>query len=328
MAGISATQLKDELGAYFRKHSEEMKSMFYHSTNELSPYLRTITKVKGRFPAPHTVTDDVVQAFRAQWDAMGTTHFKANDLVDYHLKVNFPIVPADILGSYLAFLYQENLKKEQMPISKYVLEQELKLKMKENIAEVMVKGEYQNGVYGNLLASMNGLLKILADGIASSDKPMYKIPLPAFTDDNAVDVITTFERNIPEKLKTKVDTIFISWKNYERYILDYENTFGANNNYGDDRKVKTRINQYKLQPLSHMGDSDFIFATPKGNMLKLVDIFDQPMVNDVQVDDYTVKIFGEGWLGINFWINQLVLVGVNIGSGSGLTTDNALYYND
>lgn len=328
MAGISATQLKDELGAYFRTHHEEVKAMFYDEINDLSPYLRTVTKVKGRFPAPHSVTDDVIQAFRAQWDAMGTTSFKANELTNYHLKLNFPIVPADILGSWLAFLYQENVSKEAMPISRWIMDQEIRPKAKENISRLMVKGEYQAATYGNLLASANGLLKILADGIASSDKPMYKIPLDAITPENIVDQVTKFEQNIPVKLLDKIDTIFMSKQNFDLYKLDYENTFGANTNYNEQRQMTTRLNGYRIQPVRHMNGSDIIFATPRGNMLKLIDIYDEPTINDIQVDDYTVKVFGEGWLGIDFWINQLVLVSVNIGSGSGLTTDNSLYYND
>ena len=326
MDGINIDQLVAELGAYYMTHTKEIRQMFYNVKTPLKPYLTPVTAIKGKFPAQHTIITDVIQAFRAQWDEMGVTHFKVSILQNYHLKVNYPIVPATILNTYAAHLYKENTPMQSMPISRYIM-MELKKIVAKNMAKLQIKGEYQADTYQNLLASMNGLLKILSNGVADSDNPMYKVPLAIITDDNAVDEISKFERNIPEEVLDEIDGIFCSKAIFESYLTAYENEFGQNTDYRKGDKLTTRLHKIPLIPLSYMGDSQFIFCTPKSNFLELIDLNAMPAITDIQKLDYKVKIFMESWNGIAFWINQLVIVSVNIGSGSGLTTDNDLYYN-
>jgi hypothetical protein len=59
--------------------------------------------------------------------------------------------------------------------------------------------------------------------------------------------------------------------------------------------------------LTHLPDN-CLFATVNDNILKLTDIFNMPSVNDIQVQDYELKVFGAGLLGIDFAINQYVFV--------------------
>ena len=59
-------------------------------------------------------------------------------------------------------------------------------------------------------------------------------------------------------------------------------------------------------------------VTANENFLRLIDIADANVLNDVQVLDYTMKIFGEFWEGVGFWSNQLVVVAVPDGLHKGL----------
>ncbi|MDJ1500470.1 hypothetical protein [Xanthocytophaga agilis] len=328
---INLEQVKKELGNYFRTNNKVVREWVYREA-QVSKYMRTLTRVKGKFPAQHSVTDHVIQGFASVWNALGTTTFKTNELVNYHQKVNFEIVPADILNSWLAELYQENMKPADMPISKYIAEKELGPKVVEDIEILSGDGVYDNTKLGQFGYSMNGLKKILADGIANVDNPMYRIKLNALQDNNIVAEVTSFERAIPTKVRKSLKYIFMSTSNLERYILDYENKFGANTNYTAENGMKTRLGKRTIVGLDCLDGSDLIFATPEDNFLKLIDIFDAPQVTDVQTLDYKVKIFMEFWLGYGFWINQLVMVSVYTGTSTGLasgsdgTDNNQLYY--
>ena len=60
-----------------------------------------------------------------------------------------------------------------------------------------------------------------------------------------------------------------------------------------------------------MYDSAIIFATPKTNFVELVDLSAAgACINDVQKDNYKVKIFGEYSLSVGFAIAEAVFASV------------------
>lgn len=325
---MNLDQVKTELGNYFRVNNKEVANWVYAAPTPLFQYARTITKVKGKFPAFHSVTDHVIQGFANVWNEMGSTKFRVNELTAYHQKVNFPIIPSEVEASWLGEMDEEDKSLENKSISKYIADNELKPKVQEDLAYLSIKGVYNSGALGTFGNSMNGVEKMLQLGIANAENSMYKIPLNTLTDTNMVEEVTFFERSIPEKLRPFIKRVYMSTNNAQRYKLDYENTFGGNMNFSDNKMMKTRLNGWDIIGLDNMGTSDIIWATPDRNLLKLIDKFDAPAVTDIQILDYKVKIFMEFWLGIGFWSNQAVFVSVTKGSGSGLTTDNSLYFSN
>jgi hypothetical protein len=322
-------QVITELGAYFRTHAKEIVSMFYKSgeDSEILKRARKITSVQGKYPAFHAVTDHVIQNFRAQWDEFGSTTIKVNELQAYHLKVNFPIVPANVLNSWLAEDYDEDASLEDKSISKFIMNNELNPKIVEDLVELIVTGEYDSvngfGVFGK---SMDGVQEVIRKGLLDTDNPMYKIGIPTITDDNIVDVVTMFERAIPTKGKKKIKEIFMTTKNAERYALRYEALFGTNTLIKDGDYFKTRLGKRVIVPVDEMTNDQLIWTTPPGNMVRTINKFDMPKLTDIQKLDYKIKLFFESWDGIGFWINQAVFASVTSGSGSGLGATEDLYY--
>lgn len=328
MAGISVSDVATELGAYYRTNTEEIREMVYNKS-QAQQYMRTVTKIKGQYPAVHSVTGHVVQGFAAAWNAVGTTTFKANILTAYHQKVNFPIVPSQVLSSWLAYLYDEKVSKEEMPISKYIANKVLKPAVERDLDYLIGNGDYDAGDLATFGKSMDGLKVILADGLASSDKPMYKMPIAALaaSGSNAVSRVETFEDLIPDSVRGMITKIFMSRQQLDKYKRNYRDTYGSQNDFGKDQLVRTYVGDREIVGLTCLNGSDIIFATPDENFLRLIDAAENPPeINDVQVADYTVKLFMEFHLGVGFHINQMVLASVSIGSGSGLRTDNDTYY--
>jgi hypothetical protein len=88
--------------------------------------------------------------------------------------------------------------------------------------------------------------------------------------------------------------------------------------YTDNKGYRTILGDRELIGLPGLNGSDVIFATPDENFLRLIDINDEPVITDVQSQDYDVKIFMEWWEGVQFHTNQMVVVGVVDGTVSGL----------
>lgn len=321
-----------EVDTYLAHNPDLISTAINRAESTLDKHTKPITKVKGKYPQGTTILSNVVQGFDDSWNELGTLRINHKILTNYHQKVNFAINPSDILSSYWAHLYSENLSREDMPISKYIIEKELLPKVIDDLAHLEVNGVYDAGDLGTFGKSMNGINKILTDLLALPNptdlkgRSAFKIPLTALTDSNIVEQVTSFERQFPSKIKSKVKKIFMSENNVERYILDYENTFGQNKFQND--QLKTRLGKREIVAIAGM-PSDHIFATTEENFVRLIDVFDgKPAVTDIQKADYKVKFFMEFWKGYDFWIDEMVLISnyANSDYGLGLTAKNQLLY--
>lgn len=328
MAGINVTQVATELGAYVRMNNKDVKSWFYKAPSILFQYCRTISKVKNKFPSFHSITDHVVQKFASTWNEVGITKFRVNELVAHWIKVNYPIIPSDIEASWLGEMNEEDRSLANKTISQYIMNNELKPKVEEDICDLVVNGNIDSA--DAYIQSMDGIIQVISDGLANTDNPMYKILLSATpTDSNIVDITTEFVKKLPKKARRSIEAIFMSTQNLDRYRERYEAQFGTSNLITLEQVTKSRIAGIPLVGIDELETSNLIFCTMKGNMVKLVDSFENPpQVTDIQTLDYKVKIFMEGHLGINFLINQAVFVAVFTGTSSGLgdATENEMYY--
>jgi len=326
--GINASQLRDELGAYSRTNNKEIRSMAYQKS-VTAKYMRLVASVKGKFPALQAITGHVVQGFKAVWQPLGTTEFRVNPLVNYRQKVNYPIQPDTIQASWLADLYSENKKPQDMPISQYIINQQLMPAVVRDRELLICKGVYDANDLQTFGKSMNGIVKIITDALVPGNaNPVFQVPMVAITSSNITDQVTSFEQAIPEPLKDLLTKVFMSKSNLEKYRLDYFKKYGVYPSYTDNKGYLTILGERELIGLPGLNGSDLIFSTPDENFLRLIDINDDPVITDIQAQDYDVKIFMEWWEGVQFWTNQMVVAGVIDGTVTGLGTPalNEQYY--
>lgn len=313
---MDVAALKLELGNYTRKNHQEVSAMFYDAPM-LDPYMKPITKVKGQYPSIHSITTNVLQRFRPQWDLLGTTKFVPKILKSTRVKVNYKITPAEILSTYLAeSLYAENQKKEAMPISRYIMERELKPKIEEDLSWLILNGRDDNNPYGQFEFAFPGLCASIDAAMNDANNPAYLIPVSTITESNAIDQLKAFERAIPLKAARKIKNVFVSTNVMDMYKIDMQATYGGYTNFTEEKFGRTPLGKFKLVQLDWLPDN-YMFATLDGNMLKLIDLFNKPEINDIQIQDYDVKIFGEMEIGADFAINQLVFVANFAGNDSG-----------
>ena len=295
MADLTIDDIVKDADTYLPANTKIIASSINRMDIALDAHTKPITKVKGLWPQGSALITNVVQGFTAVWNDMGAVQIDHKILKNYRHKVNFGFTPDQVQASYWAYLYEENKKPEDMPITKFVVEQMLLPKVIDDIAELSVNGVYDAGDLGTFGKAMNGIDAVLNNmlaGVPGTDHTPFKIPLTALTDTNIVDQFTSFERQLPSKVKGKVKTIFLSETNKERYILQYEEQFGTNLLVNKD-KMTTRLGNRILVGIPGW-NSDTIFTTIDGNFVRLLDFFDgKPAITDVQKQDYIVKYFME-----------------------------------
>lgn len=322
MSGIKIELLAAELQRFVVSNKVVTKADFALATSTtIDQYCRKVTKIKGVYQVLDSIMGHVVQGFKPEWQELGTLSVADKELKNYHQKVNYGFVPADVLSTALADWYQEDVEPTNKQISKYIAEWVL-AKVKDDMELLSMIGEYNvalaSGAFGY---SLNGWNKIVSLAKANTERPVYKIPCDAITDTNIRDVILKYERNMPSILKNKITAIHMSENNVERYGIAYENKFNASPKYDENNKTKSPLNKRLLIGHANLKD-DVIFATVDGNMLDLIDVLgNPPKFTDVQRQDYKIKLFMEFWKGYDFLINEAVCVADFTGTVLGLGDD-------
>lgn len=312
LMAMTTTDLATELKAYWKAEPGLPSGWVYSPMVALNKFTKTITRIKNKYIVSNSVLSHVVQGFVAEWNAMGGTKFRSNELQSYEQKVNFSINPDEIEGTYLAWANEENKQGKDTSIARYIA-QELEKKVIDDIDILSITGEYDENDLGTFGKSMNGIKIILEDMVTdtltgTSTKPCYLIPIDSITDSNAVDQVTAFERAIPTRFVKFYKRIFMGTDKAIQYRLDHMSTYGGNTTYTDGKSFRTVVHNLEIVGLDNLIGSDTMWCTPDDNFLRLIDLNDMPTIHKVEDIGYEVKIYMRFHLGYGFAYNQMVCV--------------------
>jgi hypothetical protein len=327
MATINVQDVQKEVNEYVKNNTEVISAGVYAAEVTLNKYCKTLTAVKGKFPQFHSILTRVVQGFKAEWQELGEAQFKHKMLKAFHHKVNFAVIPSEILNSWLADLYTTGKTAAEHPISKYIMD-DLLLKVADDLEDLSQTGVRDDAnADGEFGKSLDGIATQVENALADTTHPAFRIPLNAITPSNILDEVKSFEKQLPKKTRRKCKYLFMSDSMALTFADEYEQAYGTNVNYTADGNMKTPLTKMEIVGLPNIPD-DIMFTTVDGNMVRLIDVQDKPAVTETQTLDYKLKVFMEFFLGYDFLINQLLYVAVFDGSERGLenATQNALYY--
>lgn len=327
MATINVQDVAKEVGEYIAQNGGIVSAGVYSEEIQVNAICKTITAINGKFPQFHKILGNVVQGFKAEWQALGEASLNHKLLEAYRQKVNFPIIPDEVLNTWLATLYTEGKTKEEQPISKEILE-DLMAKIVDDLNQLSVTGVRDDlNADGQFGQSLDGVATQVAKALVDVDRPAFRIPLNAITSVNILDEVKSFEKQIPAKMRRKVKNIVMSDNLALMFADQYEQQYGTKVTYTEDGNMKTPLTKKNIVALDNLPDN-VIFATIEDNLFRLIDVIDKPKVTDVQVLDYILKIFMDFHLGYDFAINQILFAAVFDGQERGLenAAQNALYY--
>ena len=316
--------VKKELNEYVGKNPDVVAKAFYNEEVAINKHCKTITAVKGKFPSFYSVIGHVIQPFAPAWNEIGEASFKHKMMQSHKMKVNFPVIAAEVLNTWLADLYTQGKTAEEHPISKHIID-DLLAKVIDDVDVLSQNGNVSSA--DTFLKSCNGIARNIALGLTNTAHPVFKIPLTAITSANIIDQIKKFEKALPKNTRKKVKKLFMSTNLSMEYQDQYEQLYGTKVTFTDGDSFKTPLSKMEIVPLDHIADT-IMFATVEGNLARLIDVFDKPQITDIQKQDYKLKIFMEGDLGYDFLINELAYVAVFDGSPRGLNNAalNTLLY--
>lgn len=275
---------------------------------------------KGRdYRAASAIMSEVSQQFTNKWTPKGTLKFSPLEIKYRRHKINVAIDPTEVIDTWLIDLYNQGKTPDQQPLVLYMISNHIVPKILEDITFAMIaKGKYKRvegavdgGEGSAAVDSMDGFETILAEGKKNGAKFNYYKnaqdirnlkgqELLDYVDKFAKSISPLFAQNLP---------IYCSRDFFEAYKkADFE-IYGKYT--GQESGNQLRFSKFTLNVMESMYDSPILFATPKANMIELVDLSrPESCINDIQKSDYSVKIFGEYSLSVGFAIAEAVYASV------------------
>ena len=280
------------------------------------------TKVQSNtdYKASAALMGEVSQQFTPKWTPKGTAKFTPITIKYRRHKINVAITPADIIPSWLLYMYEQGKTPSQMPIVKYIVEQHILPKVADDITLSMIgKGKFvdagtvSTGDAGKAAgASMDGYETILVEGSKDSSCKInfFKAAANPFTmtDAQLLAYVDSFVDAI-SPLFAKGLVLHCS----PEFLTRYKRAdFAINGKYtGVENGGQIRFTSFTLVPLESMYNSPILFATPKENFVMLVDYTQaEKCINKIEEQDYDVKVFGEYSLSTGFKIAEAVYAAV------------------
>lgn len=267
----------------------------------------------------------VLQPFRVPFEPKGGVKFHPNKIVLQHIKVDLQFSPDQIIDSWLGFLEGEGVKREQWPITKYMIEVYLKQQIDyDREVNAVYYGE-RDDAGTTPSACMDGIRKKLIAG-ANAEYGINVISgIRRLKPDTCFDQVEAFSKKI-KGIYRNVPIIICVSQDYERCFLENKRANGFYWLHGpEDLNASVDFTKQVVMGLPSMGEEcGDMFAFARGNLLWCTrkDKFNF----DVQKIDRYVKVLGDWREGIGFGVNKMVwTTEETLGAAS---MDNAAYEGD
>jgi hypothetical protein len=306
---ITTNQLASTLNESTSVFKKQLIALILGADFSDAQYMTTaVVGEGGTYVTGSGVIGDIVQGFKAEFEALGNTTFDPNEILARKHKINVKITPADIYGKWIAFLAAENKKASEMPITLYIIEQLLKPKIQENRQKLLAKGVYDAARLAEFGYSVDGYLKLIADGVGNTGK-MYKVPisLGAPTESNIVDYFEQFVDKLPADIDMMAGNIYCDPDLIKWYLRKDRELNGVMPSYKPE-DLTIFATDKKLVGLKGMKGSRKVFFTPNNNFLRVININEGASNMFTKVDHYYVELSADWHESPGFEVPQLVFV--------------------
>lgn len=331
---MEIAELNSEFGAYLSQGNNIPILRSLYNAIESGKYM-TKKLCVSEYRAVQAHITSVVKQFVPKWSKQGSAKFTPVTIKNRHHKVNFSIVPAEVLSGWLMHLYDERKTIDQMPITKYIIDTILFPSILNDVEMFMIgKGKFEDHTSdpenSNALNTMDGLETILVTDKTTGNYNINFLPEAKellskdMSDVEVVDYIDNFASNLSGIYQSTKMNVFCSLGVLRRYEKGYKTKWATGSGTTDPKFGSRQIDfsNLTLVGLPCLHGSPIIFTTPKENLIMTVNYNEAPnIIKDIQKADYEVKVFGEFWLGVGFAIGEAVFASVPDGYNPATTVD-------
>lgn len=321
---ITVSSIISEYGAYYENSGQNKKRLFnlLMQPTETEKHMTGIKTDNTIYRMANGVITSVLQPFHKTFSAKGDLTFTPNAIELGHAKVDVSLYPDDIEDTWLGFLADNNLSRKEWPLVRYMIEEYLIPKIKDDIE---LKAVYDgvkaaapgSGTAGDPEDVWDGLRKQLYTGITSGKVNDYTSDVGTLQAATIFDQVETFVDKISNVYKNVKMGVFMSPSWYRAYMRD-KRSQGFYQLSGD-KQVGNNIDftPQSVIALPSMEGHDEIFATPKANLLRVTKKGANAYKFRIEEAKREVAIMTDWWEAPGFGLFEAVFAaGSFTGSGS------------
>lgn len=309
---INTTELQAEFGKYISGQKLDVFRQLNLGLT-ITDYMTTVLTDKSEWRASEAIQTSVLQQFTPKWTPKGSAKFTPITIKNFKLKVNVAITPADIVDQYIAYMYDENVTPEQMPIVAFITNTLVLPKLLEDLEIAMATGKFveraktQNNVEGSdAEESMDGVLTILSQLKAKvGNRCTWLLDGITLTEENILAKMAEVVDKIPYKYQRKAITIHADPDIIRMYGRAYQKAFPNTKNV-DGEMMRLDFSKLTFAPVDGFIGTKAFVITPKENFIHLQSRDVSAARVFIQVQDYDVKVFMEFWKGTGFAMEEAI----------------------
>lgn len=275
MPGFDLTQLTSSLGAYHRKHSDELFSTLLERDHELRIF-QTISGVKDEFVFDEVQMTEVIQAYQKTWTPKGDIIFKPEILKARRIKVDMELDIIALERTWEGARIDGSLPEGQEFFEGYIMDYIAK-RIRKDLRTALFKGIYvapTTGTAGAAINSMDGLLTQYTTALAAS-KINNVVATGVLTPSNVREKLEDIYDSVDDDFKEENLVMLVSGTVLRWYKRDYRSEFGANTDYNAPGKelVPAIIDGTNTEVIGipAMNGSSAVIVTTKDNLKRLID---------------------------------------------------------
>lgn len=325
---LTVADVITEFGAYYRNEGQGVKDIIgvYYQPSVTHGYFNPVPTTQTQERRTKFLKSSVLQRYQKTFTPKGGGEFKPSKIDLAHMKVDEQEVLDELIRSWNGFLVGLNTAdKKSWPFSRWYVTEILNQVTSDYELHEVYHGEEGVVVDGTPTASgasMDGLGKQIADGIASSEivpvngAPDWSTDPADFVQEieawvKAVEATSNEHRLIVEN---EIDYIFMSVELRKRYAAGLRKLYNMNYDQtgveftGMKLELPLVDSNIKIVGLPSMTGAKRIFMTPKSNRAAFDRVPNVPSVLQVESVDRSLKMFGDVWKGIGFWYKPFVFV--------------------
>lgn len=310
---MTVNDIITEFGAYYLRsgqNANRIKQLLLQPSVTPS-YMTPIKTDDTIYQMAKSSISSVVQGFQKAWTPKGETEFTPNKIEAFHLKVDIEEYPDDLEATWLGFLASNSVNRKEWPFVKLLIEAHIIPKIKEDMElyeyGLGVHEEPTAGTANDVGKNLNGLKKLIQDGVDNTQNPMnYVSDIGALDVDTIFDQVEAFVDKISDVYQTKKMNVFVPYKFMRAYLRD-KRSQGFYNLTGD-KQIDNSIDftPQQVVGLPSLNGETFMFATPKENMFHLTK--KSSNMTNFKIEEAKRQVFfmSDWWEGIGFGLNSAV----------------------
>jgi hypothetical protein len=309
---ITATDVITEFGAHYIDEGQNMSSLLMRPFEAFGTReaFTNVPTDQTQLRYSDVEVGEVLQPYQDTYTPKGSVEYKPITIDLQQVKIDLQFNPNKLIYSWLGFLTSNNTDRSTWPFTKWVIEVYLLKRVFEDLEKKViytgVKGAIVGGTAGAAIDSMNGIEKIIKDGITAGNYTATALgPVPNDPQDYCT-YIEEFVAGIDELYWDKAIGFNVSRQRHKLYREGRRQKYNLQYAQVADLDVIQDFENFSIKGRASMKGKDRIWGTPIENAVFPAKGFSNATAFELEKVDRNVKIWTDFHVGLGFLLGDLV----------------------